>query len=62
MGMLIMKLLSGIKKQQQKTKTKQKKNKLQMLYNKNNATYNILINHLFLVPLPKRNAKVLVTS
>ena len=33
-----------------------------MLYNKNNATYNILINHLFLVPLPKRNAKVLVTS
>ena len=61
MGMLIMKLLSGTKKQQQKTKTKQKK-KLQMLYNKNNATYNILINHLFLVPLPKRNAKVLVTS
>ena len=50
MGMLIMKLLSGTKK------------KLQMLYNKNNATYNILINHLFLVPLPKRNAKVLVTS
>ena len=49
MGMLIMKLLSGTKK-------------LQMLYNKNNATYNILINHLFLVPLPKRNAKVLVTS
>ena len=52
MGMLIMKLLSGTKK------TK----KLQMLYNKNNATNNILINHLFLVPLPKRNAKVLVTS
>ena len=54
MGMLIMKLLSGTKKK--------KKKKLQMLYNKNNATYNILINHLFLVPLPKRNAKVLVTS
>ena len=33
---------------------KNKNKKHQMLYNKNNATYNILINHLFLVPLPKR--------
>ena len=66
MGMIVMKLLSGTKNNKKTTTKKQNKKtttkKKQMLYNKNNATYNILINHLFLVFLPKRNAKVLVTS
>ena len=53
MGILIMKLLSDKKK-------KKKKKKHQMLYNKSNATYNILINHLFLVPLPKRNTITMI--